>query len=142
MAKKKEFNELKKKKDYAAIEKDEEAFQKFLKNFVMQTLRRGTYRWVYGHVAAKRASTGEHGFKFCESCKGTFRSKDVEKDHVEPVIPVTGFKSWDETIARMFVKSTGYQILCLQCHDNKTKIENQMRVFHGQKPLRAKKRKK
>lgn len=142
MAKKKEFNELKRKKDYSAIEKDEEAFQKFLKNFVMQTLRRGTYRWPFGHMAGKRAESGERGFKICESCKGTFRSKDVEKDHVEPVIPVTGFKSWDETIARMFVKSTGYQILCIQCHDNKTKIENQMRIFHGQKPLRAKKRKK
>jgi len=139
---KKEFKPLKKKKDYNAIEKDQEAFEKFRYNFVMQSLRRATYRWPYGHIALSRASAGERGFKICESCKGTFRTKDIEKDHINPVIPVTGFKSWDETIARMFVKSDEYSAICLQCHENKTKIENQMRVFHGQKPLRAKKRKK
>src|ERR1035441_5574068 len=109
------MNEKKKapKKDYVAIEKDEEAFKKFRHNFVLQTLRRGTYRWAFGHLAAKRQSV-EHGYKRCESCQGVFATKDTEKDHIEPVIPVTGFKSWDETISRMFEKSTGYQILCIQ----------------------------
>lgn len=128
----------KKKKDYFQIEQDQEAFNKFRHNFTMQSLRRATYRWTFGHMAMGRQRL-ERGLYQCESCKGSFGPKEINKDHIEPVIPVTGFKSWDETIERMFVKSTGYQILCLTCHDNKTAIENLMRIRNGQKPLRAKK---
>lgn len=128
-----------KKKDYKEIEKDEEAFRKLRYNFAMQALRRATYRWPYGHLAMGHARI-ERGLYKCESCSGTFGPKEINKDHVEPVIPVTGFKSWDETIERLFVKTEQYQILCLSCHDNKTQIENQMRVSCGQKPLRTKKK--
>jgi hypothetical protein len=129
-----------KKKDYSALEKDHEAFDKFRNNFAMASLRRATYRWPYGHMAMSRQRV-ERGFYKCEVCKEVFGPKEINKDHIEPVIPVTGKKSWDETIERMFVKSSGYQILCLTCHDNKTQIENQMRVKNGQKPIRHNKKK-
>jgi hypothetical protein len=132
-------NMFKKKKDYSAMEKDEESFNKFRYNFTMQSLRRATYRWAFGHIAMSRQRL-ERGLYQCESCKGSFGPKEINKDHIEPVIPVTGFKSWDQTIERMFAKSDGYQILCLTCHDVKTAIENQMRVKNGQKPLRTKKK--
>lgn len=125
----------KKKKDYSVLETDEEAFVKFRDNFAMASLRRATYRWPYGHMAMSRQRV-ERGFYKCESCSDVFGPKEINKDHIEPVIPVTGKKSWDETIARMFVKSNAYQILCLSCHDNKTQIENQLRVKNGQKPVR------
>jgi 5-methylcytosine-specific restriction endonuclease McrA len=128
-----------KKKDYPALEKDQEAFDKFRNNFVMAALRRATYRWPYGHIAMGRQRV-ERGFYTCEDCKEVFGPKEINKDHIEPVIPVTGKKSWDETIERMFVKSTAYQILCINCHDNKTKIENLMRVRNGQKPIRTNKK--
>lgn len=131
----------KKKKDYSAIEKDPEAFKKFRDNFAMQALRRATYRWPYGHMAMGRQRI-ERGFYKCESCGQAFGPKEINKDHIEPVIPVTGKKSWDETIERMFVKSDQYQILCLVCHDSKTAVENQMRIKNGQKPIRSKKKKK
>lgn len=128
----------KKKKDYSILEQDQESFNKFRYNFAMQSLRRATYRWPFGHMAMKRQHV-ERGFYSCESCKQSFGPKEINKDHIEPVIPVTGFKSWDETIERMFAKSTGYQILCINCHDAKTLVENQMRIKNGQKPLRTKK---
>ena len=128
-----------KKKDYPALEKDQEAFNKFRHNFCMLSLRRATYRWAFGHIAMARQRL-ERGLYQCESCKGSFGPKEINKDHIEPVIPVTGFKSWDETIERMFAKSDGYQILCLMCHDAKTLVENQMRVKNGLKPLRTKKK--
>lgn len=129
----------KKKKDYTTIELDNKSFNKFLYNFTMQSLRRATYRWPFGHMAMKRQHI-DRGLYQCESCKGSFGPKEINKDHVEPVIPVTGFKSWDETIKRMFCKSTEYQILCLDCHDSKTLVENQMRIKNGQKPIRSKKK--
>jgi molybdenum cofactor biosynthesis enzyme MoaA len=131
---------FKKKKDYSAIEKDKEAFDKFRENFAMQALRRSTYRWPYGHMAMARQRI-ERGLYTCESCKEAFGPKEINKDHIEPVIPVTGKKSWDETIERMLVKSTGYQILCLNCHEIKTQLENQLRVKNGQKPVRIVKKK-
>lgn len=131
----------KKKKDYAALEKDEEQFKKFQFNFVMQSLRRATYRWAFGHMAMKK-QWRDRGLYECQECKKCFGPKEVNKDHIESVIPYTGFKSWDETIARMFVKSDQYQILCLNCHDIKTAVENQMRVKHGQKPIKHRKKKK
>lgn len=129
-----------KKKDYKLIEQDEEAFKKFRHNFVMQSLRRSTYRWPFGHMAMKAAKI-EYGLYQCESCKGSFGPKEINKDHIEPVIPVdTGFQNWDQTIERMLVKSNGYQILCLTCHDAKTLVENQMRTKYGQKTIRYKKK--
>lgn len=128
-----------KKNDYKAIEQNEEAFKKFRDQFVMRQLRLATYRWPYGHMAMQRASI-ERGFKKCESCQGTFASKEVQKDHIVPVIDVQrGFTSWDDVINRLFIKSNDYQILCLSCHTNKTNIENEMRKKYGQKPLRVKK---
>lgn len=127
----------KKKKDYAALEKDEEQFKKFRHNFVMQTLRRATYRWPFGHMAMKK-QWRDRGMYECENCHKCFGPKEVNKDHIESVIPYTGFKSWDEIVERMFVKSDQYQILCLRDHSQKTEIENIMRVKNGQKPIKIK----
>jgi len=131
----------KKKKDYNLIEKDQSLFDKFQFNFVMQALRRATYRWAFGHMAMKRQHI-DRGLYQCETCKSAFGPKEINKDHIEPVVPVTGFESWDQTIKRMFVKSDQYQILCLNCHTQKTNIENIMRVKNGLKPIRQKKKKK
>jgi len=132
----------KKPKDYNALENDEEQFKKFRHNFVMQTLRRATYRWPFHHLAMKQAKV-DYGLYQCISCKKCFGPKEINKDHIESVIPVeTGFKSWDETIKRMFVKSNQIQILCINCHEQKSAIENQLRIKYGQKPIRTKKRKK
>lgn len=128
----------KKKKDYKAIEQDQEAFEKFRYNFVMQALRRSTYRWPFHHMALQRQKI-EYGLYKCESCQGAFGPKQVEKDHIVSVIPYDGFKSWDETVERMLVKSDQIQILCITCHNNKTQTENEIRKKHGQKPQRIKK---
>src|SRR5579864_4482622 len=120
------MNKPKKKKDYEAMEKDDEAFKKFRHAFVMQTLRRATYRWPFGHMAMKK-QWRDRGLYECEACHKCFGPKAVQKDHIESVIPYTGFKSWDETIERMLPKTSGYQILCLNDHEIKTNIENQMR---------------
>jgi len=129
------------KKDYKAIEKDQAQFDKFLHNFLMLSLRRATYRWPFGHMAMKK-QWRERGLYECEVCHKCFGPKEVNKDHIESVIPYTGFKSWDETIKRMFVKSDQYQILCIRDHETKTNLENLMRVKNGQKPIKMRTKKK
>ncbi len=125
-------------KDYKKIEQDQKTFDKFVYNFAMQALRRATYRWPYRNIALQNARI-ERGFYKCESCKNGFGPKEVQKDHVEPVIPVTGTKDLNIIVKRMLVKTSGWQILCLNCHSMKTLIENEMRKKNGLKPLRIKK---
>lgn len=135
------MKKVKKPKDYSAIEKDDEQFKKFRHNFVLQTLRKATYRWPFHHLKMKEQRR-DRGLYECEACKKVFGPKEINKDHILPVMPVdTGFKNWDETIERMFVKSGQIQILCLADHDTKTLIENELRKQHGQKPIRTKRRK-
>ena len=59
------------------------------------------------------------------------RQKDIDIDHIEPVIPVTGFKSWDLLIERlMLAKKSDLQVLCKPCHKDKTKKETKARAAH------------
>jgi len=126
------------KKDYKSIESDQKTFDKFVYNFAMQALRRATYRWPFRNIALQNARI-ERGFYKCESCQGVFGPKEVQKDHIEPVIPTTGFDNWDNTIKRLLVKTSGWQVICLACHSSKTLVENEMRKKNGLKPLRVKK---
>jgi 5-methylcytosine-specific restriction endonuclease McrA len=128
------------KNDYNKIEKDNILFTKFLKNFVIQTLRRATYRWPYKNNA-KNLQKLERGLYQCEGCKGTFSPSQIQIDHIVPVIDIEkGFTTWDDFINRLFVKTEELQVLCTDiCHKNKTFIENQMRIKNGLKQLRSKK---
>lgn len=48
-------------------------------------------------------------------------------DHVDPVVPLTGFTHWNEYIARLFCAPEGLQLLCIPCHDEKTARERGLR---------------
>lgn len=48
------------------------------------------------------------------------RVKNVLVDHIIPIVPTTGFDSWDNVIDRLFCDVDGFQVLCKACHDAKT----------------------
>ncbi len=77
----------------------------------------------------------------CNKCKVLFERSGLQADHIEPIIPVTG---WPEAprsslyehnrgpdmnvlVYRCFVKPTDYQMLCKPCHKEKSKRENEKR---------------
>lgn len=131
-----------KKVNYKVLEKDNKAFEKHKFNYVKNALRLATYKWPYFSIALSRQRI-ERGMYVCESCKECFGPRQIERDHIIPVIDVkTGFVNWEDYINRLFVKSDGIQILCKTCHEGKTLVENQLRVQYGQKPVRLKKKKK
>ena len=73
-------------------------------------------------------STGRLAKHFeCSMCHGHFPQKEVEVNHIVPVVPVTGFDSWDEVINRMFCESDGLELLCKPCHKTVTAEENILR---------------
>jgi hypothetical protein len=64
----------------------------------------------------------------CNICKGEFPGKDIEIDHIEPVVdPDVGFVSWDLFIERLYCKMENLQAVCKECHKEKTKNERTSR---------------
>lgn len=108
-----------------------------LKAFIVGLLRRGTYRWPPRSDALKKARV-ERGLYQCAMCKLAFKKKEVQVDHIIPVVSIkTGFSNWEEYIERMFPMEDGFQILCKPCHSTKTDTEN-----HYRKKVKTRKKKK
>ena len=108
-----------------------------LKNFIINTLRRASFRWKPRAEAKKRYkvkvgeySTGraKYGYR-CAKCDEVFKSGEVKMDHTHAVVnPVTGFIGFDDFVERMFCGEDKFSCLCPGCHDEKTSVEKDYRV--------------
>lgn len=104
--------------------------------FIMSVLRSGTRRWPAKWDILEDAKTEKkinpktgrlaQMYK-CASCTEEYTSKEVEVDHIDPVVPISGFISWDNVIERIFCTADKLQVLCTTCHKKKSKIENKHR---------------
>lgn len=105
-------------------------------SFIKSALRSASQRWPPKYQVLADAKLGkrinpatgrlaEH--YLCAACKGAFPLKEVEVNHIVPVIPLSGFDSWDGTIKRMFCEKEGLEVLCKPCHKEITKKENDAR---------------
>jgi len=104
-----------------------------LKSFITSVIRGGFRKYpekyeclnaakVGKQVNVKTGRLAEH-YK-CNHCGGHYPAKDVNADHVLPVVdPAVGFVNWDVYIKRMYVDSSGLQVLCSACHIIKTAAE-------------------
>lgn len=115
-----------------------------LKNFLINALRRCSFRWRPRSIAERKArvqvgtySTGRPKFQYrCAGCGNLFLKKDVDWDHVVPVVPPEGYKSGkdfdlEEFAERLFCEEDGWQILChAVCHAHKTEAELKQRMHH------------
>lgn len=97
------------------------------KSFVIQVLRRGSYRWPPRNEVLKnaRVARGQYRCKLCDTVVGR---KDITLDHIHPVVSLSGFSTWDDYIERMYCDVDGFQAICASCHDNKTALEREIRV--------------
>lgn len=95
-------------------------------SFIKSGLRSLSTKWPPKWTVLKQARL-ERGVYLCAGYgRGSHkvRHKDgVAVDHIEPVVPPTGFVSWDDVIERMFVEKDKLQVLCKECHDRKSKDE-------------------
>lgn len=108
-------------------------------SFVKGGLRSASQRWPPKYRVLQQACTGqkinpESGrlakHYLCASCSGEFPAKRVEVNHKIPVIPVSGFDSWDGVIDRLFCEDSGLEVVCKACHRSITKEENESRKAH------------
>jgi 5-methylcytosine-specific restriction endonuclease McrA len=116
MAKKKEFN---------------------IHGYVLAWLRRGSYRVPMRYEALNSARI-ERGKYKCATCNEIFGRKDIQVDHIEPVVdPKVGFVDWETFIQRLFCPASGLQVLCKPCHKVKSLVENEQRRVVKKKKLQS-----
>lgn len=75
-------------------------------------------------VAARR----ERGQYECAIGKEIVGPMDFQIDHILPVVrPETVHYDWNEVVRRMWPGVSGYQLLCIPCHERKTAAEGVIR---------------
>lgn len=98
-----------------------------LKSFLTHKLRRISYQWAPRREAIKNART-ERGVYKCAKCEGSFGPKEIQLDHIVPIVdPHLGFQNWEDFISKLFCDADGFQVLCRTCHSYKTGLENEVR---------------
>ena len=106
------------------------------KTFLINTLRRASFRWKPKGEAEKKFKvpigefkTGriKYGYK-CAKCGEINKKKDTNTDHIIPVVPLEGWDSLDGFADRLLCDEDGYQVLCVPCHDTKTAWEKSERL--------------
>lgn len=115
---------------------------KELHYFIINTLRRASYRWPCRIEAFYQARVelpplpkkdGSPGLKKrimykCAECKQLFTRKKVCADHIVPVVGPEGFTTWSNYVPRMFCPTSNFQILCKDvCHKVKSNLEQTSR---------------
>lgn len=95
-----------------------------LRTKIMSALRNVSRFDPDAREALKRARVSR-GWYMCAHCHKLFGEKQIQKDHILPVVKLSGFDGdWNPVISRLFPGPTGYQILCFPCHYKKTQEEN------------------
>lgn len=101
-----------------------------IKSFVINTLRRASYRFPNRGTCVKNARRAR-GLYECAQCKTLVKNKNYVVDHIHPVIPIdTGFTSWDSFIENLFCDVSNFQLLCKSCHEAKTMVERELRQYY------------
>ena len=113
------------------------------RSFVTSTLRAGSRKWPPKYETLNAAKTEKKVNKatgrlaqhyLCAMCEQEYTQKDVQVDHIKPVIdPKKGFVSWDTYIDRMFCEGKNLQVLCKVSHAEKTKLEKEISKKHASK---------
>lgn len=103
-----------------------------LERFLIMVLRRASRTWPPKNQAFALARVNRGEYK-CKACEKIFKQKEVQADHISPVIPLTGFDTVEGFIKRLLCDVHGYQILCKPCHLIKTKRENDQRKVYRKK---------
>ena len=111
-------------------------------SFIKGNLRSATRKWAPIQTCKKEART-RRGFYHCSGCgqevpastkeEGSRRrNNNIHVDHIVPIIPLTGWVSWDSCIENMFCEIENLQVLCTACHKAVTAEENEQRKLYRQ----------
>jgi len=98
--------------------------------YIFSALRR-IFGWTARKTALAKGKSGINKYP-CQHCGTVCASRDIHVDHIDPVMPLTGWDGkWTEYIQRMFKGET--QLLCKRCHLKKTHEEREIRKQNKEK---------
>ena len=109
-------------------------------SFVKSGLRSTSQRWPPKYETLQEACVGQKinpasgrlaKHYICNSCKEEFPAKLVEVNHVLPIVPISGWDTWDGLIARLFCEKEHLEVLCKPCHKAITAQENIQRKYNA-----------
>lgn len=104
--------------------------------FAKSALRRASTYW-YAMKEAEATARVSRGLYKCAMCLELFKRKEIQRDHIQPVVSTNGEKNdFNTYIETLFCEPENIQILCKPCHLSKSQIEGELR-----KASRAKKKK-
>jgi 5-methylcytosine-specific restriction endonuclease McrA len=103
--------------------------------FVRSHMRAMSLRWPPIHEAKRRVRVPYDGpdkrrkwMYLCQQCGHLFDGKDVRTDHIVECGTIKSFEDAPGFLERMLVEVDGLQVLCHQCHHNKTISYNQEQI--------------
>lgn len=120
--------------------------EKTLHELRIALIRRASMRWKYKYEALNAAKVYlevdifKNGkpkigvFYICAECErqkleAYYKRNEVQVDHINPVVDVeTGFDGWDKYVPALLCEKKGLQVLCKNCHKEKTAMENSKRL--------------
>lgn len=106
------------------------SFETELRSFVKNKMRYASLRWPARNEAKKRARKSRGQYE-CRMCLKEFKENEIILDHINPVVPVDSNEfNFDNWIRSLLPPPEGFQCLCLQCNDIKTKLEDDMRSYY------------
>ena len=101
-------------------------------NFIRGNLRKASMKWAPINQVKSEARI-KRGVYMCASCgvEGPASVRIEGKkynnavvDHIESIIdPEVGFTTWDDFIEKLFAERDKLQLLCHECHTEKTNSE-------------------
>ena len=105
-------------------------------SFIKSALRSASQRWPPKYETLNEACVGKRinsktgrlakHYKCCK-CTQEYPQKEVEVNHIIPVVPLSGFDSWDGVIERLFCEKDGLEVVCKPCHLLISKSEREQR---------------
>ena len=112
----------------------EARFRAFIISALRAHMKRLPPKWkalkaaMVGRKVNKRTGRlAEH--YLCASCGNFFVARDVQVDHIDPVVsPEEGFQDWWTYFNRLYCEADNLQVLCKQCHKDKTNAERKERM--------------
>jgi 5-methylcytosine-specific restriction endonuclease McrA len=99
-----------------------------IKGALRRLMARSPIVYEVKEKAVHKKKKGPRGGKvyICKICKKTFAGKDVQVDHIIPVVPLDSClqdMTYEEIVARIFCPKKNLQVVCKTCHKEKTKEE-------------------
>lgn len=101
--------------------------EKLRKRYVIAALRKASLWWPE-RTKAKGLARVDRGLYRCAICMELFGPKEIQLDHIAPIVPETGWDGFGNYIRRLFCAAEELQVLCRRCHGKKTKSEKSSRA--------------